>query len=212
MPERVLLEGTAVRLDPLELSHVDELLAAASEDRSTYGFTLVPNDELSMREYVSTALEDEQSGWALPFAIRSSATGRVVGSSRFLDLDYWGSVPVWPPGRPVTGGAGTPSVAEIGSTWLAASAQRTAINTEVKLLMLQHAFDGWEVERVTFKTDARNARSRRSIERVGATFEGIRRAHLRATDGSIRDSAYYSILRAEWPAVEQALLARGVTS
>ncbi|MET0275509.1 MAG: GNAT family protein, partial [Acidimicrobiia bacterium] len=95
--------------------------------------------------------------------------------------------------------------AEIGSTWLAASAQATPVNTEAKLLLLRHAFDTWRVERVTFKTDARNERSRRAIERIGATFEGVRRAHTIASDGTIRDSAYFSIVRSEWPAIEHEL-------
>jgi RimJ/RimL family protein N-acetyltransferase len=96
-------------------------------------------------------------------------------------------------------------VAEIGSTWLASSAQRTGCNTEAKLLMLGHAFDTWGVLRVTLKTDSRNTRSRRSIERTGGRFEGIRRAHARAVDGSVRDSAYYSIVATEWPNVSAAL-------
>jgi N-acetyltransferase len=208
VPERVVLQGDQVRLDPLELSDVEALVAAASENRSTYGFTLVPPDAASMQGYVSSALADEESGWALPFVVRWSASGRVVGSTRFLDLDYWTTPPSWPPGRAAVANGEPPSVAEIGSTWLAASAQHTAANTEAKLLLLRHAFDEWQVERVSFKTDARNTRSRQGIERLGATFEGVRRAHVPATDGSIRDSAYYSILRAEWPATQQRLVER----
>jgi len=112
-----------------------------------------------------------------------------------MDIDYWEGSPV-------------PSVLEIGGTWLTASAQRTGVNTEAKLLMLRHAFDTWDAERITFKTDARNARSRAAIERVGAQFEGIRRVHLRASDGGVRDTAYYSIIRAEWPDVRTGLEAR----
>ncbi len=195
-------------LEPLDLAHVDALVEAASEDRSRYRFTLVPDTESGMRSYVLAALEDEEFGWALPFAIRHVETERVVGSTRFLDLDYWSRPLTWPPGRPSVGGEGTPSVAEIGSTWLAASVQRTAVNTEAKLAMLSHAFDVWGVARVSFKTDARNAGSRQAIERVGATFEGIRRAHAMAFDGSIRDSAYFSILRSEWQDVRQHLRQR----
>ncbi len=205
MPDRVVLQGDVVRLDPLDIADVEALVDAASEDRSAYGFTLVPGEVTSMHDYVTGALDDEASGWSLPFVVRWSADGRVAGSSRFLDLAYWAS-PTWPPGRSVVAdGPGPPSVAEIGSTWLAASAQRTAVNTEAKLLMLGHAFGNWGVERVSFKTDARNLRSRQGIERLGATFEGVRRAHVPATDGSIRDSAYYSILRAEWPATRRVL-------
>ena len=97
---------------------------------------------------------------------------------------------------------------EIGNTWLAASAQRSRVNTECKLLLLTHAFDEWKVERITFKTDARNQRSRQAIERIGGRFEGVRRAHTLASDGSVRDSVYFSIVRDEWPAVQSALAAR----
>jgi RimJ/RimL family protein N-acetyltransferase len=137
-------------------------------------------------------LEDERAGCALPFVTTLSEGARVVGSTRFLDLDDWGEG--W-----------TPKVGEIGATWLAPSVQRTAVNTEAKLLMLRHAFDVWEVERITLKTDARNARSRAAIERIGAQFEGIRRAHVPASDGGARDSAYYSIIRREWPEVRAGL-------
>ncbi len=208
MPERVTLVGRFARLEPIELSDAADLVAAVTEDQRSYGYTLVPSTLDDMCRYVESALEDEQTGWALPFTVRLSS-GRVVGSTRFLDLGYW-STPSqsWPPGRPGTGGAGRPNVAEIGSTWLAASAQRTGTNTEAKLLMLGHAFDVWAVERVTFKTDRRNARSRRAIERIGARFEGVRRAHLPATDGTVRDSAYYSIIRDEWPDVRTTLADR----
>ena len=202
------LEGSVVRLDPLELGHVDALVRAASEDRSTYAFTVVPGSDAEMRAYVTAALDDEDSGWALPFVILERASDRVVGTSRFLDLDYWKSPPAWPPGRPSHLAVGAPNAAEIGSTWLAASVQRTGVNTEAKLLMLTHAFETWEVARVTFKTDARNQRSRDAIVRIGARFEGVRRAHSVASDGTIRDSAYFSIVAGEWPAAKAALVHR----
>lgn len=190
------------------MSHVGGLLAAATECRDTYGFTLVPGDRESMARYVRAALEDQRTGWALPFAVRDGAGGRVVGATRFLDLDYWSWPPSWPPGRSTPEPGAVPTVAEIGSTWLAASAQRTGSNTEMKLLMLGHAFDEWRVLRVTLKTDARNQRSRAAIERIGGRFEGVRRAHARAVDGSVRDSAYYSVLAEEWPRVREGLQAR----
>jgi len=98
-----------------------------------------------------------------------------------------------------------PSAAEVGGTWLAASVQRTGVNTETKLLMLAHAFEAWGVRRVTLKTDACNVQSRTAIERIGARAEGIRRAHMPALDGTIRDKAYYSIIAAEWPMIRQHL-------
>ncbi|MBB4916934.1 GNAT family N-acetyltransferase [Streptosporangium saharense] len=205
MPEPVTLRGERVCLEPLAAEHVGGLVAAATESRETYDFTRVPRDETAMSAYVRSALDDQRTGWALPFAIRDLSSGRVVGTSRFLDLDYWSWPPSWPPGRTVPRAEGVPSVAEIGSTWLAASAQRTGCNAEAKLLMLGHAFEVWEVLRVTLKTDARNERSRRSIERLGGQFEGVRRAHARAVDGTVRNTAYYSILTEEWPKVRSSL-------
>lgn len=206
MVERVVLPGEVVTLRPLTIDDVAGLVAAASEDRSTYRFTPVPDGADAMRAYVEAVLVDEQTGWALPFSTTLTDSGRIVGSTRFLDLDDWSDDRRV--GGPPLGAAGTPFTAEIGATWLAASVQRTAVNTEAKLLMLEHAFDTWGTERITFKTDARNARSRAAIERVGARFEGIRRAHVRASDGGIRDTAYYSIVRAEWPEVRAKLQAR----
>ncbi|MFF4416111.1 GNAT family N-acetyltransferase [Streptosporangium sp. NPDC001559] len=208
MPETVTLWGERVCLEPLTVEHVGGLVAAATESRETYDFTRVPQDEASMSAYVRSALDDQLTGWALPFAIRSLSSGRVIGTSRFLDLDYWSWPPSWPPGRTVPSAQGVPSVAEIGSTWLAASAQRTGSNTEAKLLMLGHAFEVWKVLRVTLKTDARNERSKRAIERLGGRFEGVRRAHARAVDGTVRDTAYYSIIAEEWPAVRSSLRER----
>src|SRR5262249_2752600 len=150
MPERVVLQGRVVRLDPLDVTDVDGLVLAANEDRESYAYTLAPATSDEMTTYVASALEDETTGWALPFVIRLDDSERIVGTTRFLDLDYWTESSAWSPGRPSTGGEGTPSVAEIGSTWLAASAQRTAVNTEAKLLMLSHAFETWQVERVSF--------------------------------------------------------------
>jgi RimJ/RimL family protein N-acetyltransferase len=208
MPQAVTLQGSRVRLEPLTSSHVDALVRAATESRDTYNFTLVPADRTGMERYVEAVLEDQGTGWALPFAIYDLRRRAIVGTSRFLDLDYWSWPPAWPPGRTTPQPDAIPTVAEIGSTWLAPSAQRTGCNTESKLLMLSHAFDTWGVLRVTLKTDSRNTRSRLAIERIGGRFEGIRRAHTRAVDGSVRDTAYYSIVTAEWPAVYTALKTR----
>ncbi len=205
MPERVVLAGRVVTLRPMTVDDVDALVVAATEDRTSYAFTPVPGDGAAMRAYVDAVLEDERAGWALPFVTTLTDGARVVGSTRFLDLDDWNSRRI---GGAPTGATGTPKTAEIGATWLAASAQRTAVNTEAKLLMLGHAFETWEAERITLKTDARNARSRAAIERIGAQFEGIRRAHVPASDGGIRDSAYYSIIRCEWPGVRAGLARR----
>ncbi|WP_324273328.1 GNAT family protein [Blastococcus brunescens] len=197
------LAGTSVRLEPLAMGHAPGLAAAAAEDRSSYAFTAVPDGPGQAEEYVRAALAEQAGGRVLPFAVVRTRDDAVVGSTRFLDLDVVGY-----PGVVVPDDDRPPNVGEIGSTWYAASVQRTAVNTKVKLLLLGHAFDVWQVLRVTLKTDARNQRSRTAIERLGGRFEGIRRAHTTATDGTVRDSAYYSIVRTEWPGVRGGLLRR----
>ena len=197
------LAGEHARLEPLSEAHAPALAAAAAVDRSSYAFTRVPDGREEAAEFVRQALAEQAGGQVLPFAVVRTRDDTVVGSTRFLDMEVLGV-----PGVVVPDDRRPPSVVEIGSTWYAASAQRTALNTEVKLLLLGHAFDVWRVLRVTLKTDARNERSRTAIERLGARLEGIRRAHTTASDGTIRDSAYYSIVAAEWPAVRNGLLRR----
>src|SRR5688572_14752314 len=156
-----------------------------------------------MRAYVQSALAEHAARRAMPFATLD-ATGTVVGATRFGNIEFW----TWPAGNPNQRGADVPDVVEIGWTWLSASAQRTAVNTEAKLLMLTHAFETWRVHRVSLMTDARNTRSRQAIERLGARADGVLRAQRPATDGGIRDTAAYSILDGEWPAVKARLRAR----
>jgi len=200
----VTLPGRHVRLEPLALEHVEGLLAAASEDRSTYAWTTVPDSAGSMREYVSAALDLAARGEAVPFVTRLGDTGRVVGTTRFANFEYH----AWPEGHPLRRPVGAPDAVEIGWTWLAASAQRTPVNTEAKWLMLRHAFETWGVRCVRLKTDRRNERSRAAIERIGGKLDGVIRAHSPGADGTLRDSAYFSILAAEWPAVDAGLRAR----
>jgi len=200
----VVLEGRHVRLEPLTVGHAQALVEVATGPRETYGLTLVPGDEATMARYIQTALGDQESGRALPFATVGRATGRVVGTTRFGNIEFW----AWPPGNLNQRGEDRPDVAEIGWTWLAASAQRTPINTEAKLLMLAHAFEEWRVHRVSFMTDARNERSRRAILRLGARFDGALRAARPASDGGIRDTAAFSILEDEWPEVKTQLQSR----
>ena len=200
----VVLEGRHVRLEPLALDHARALLAAGSGPRDTYGFTTVPPDEPSMLRYIEAALRDQEAGRTLPFATVAKATGQVVGSTRFGNIEYW----VWPAGNPYQRGEDLPDVVEIGWTWLAAESQRTPINTEAKLLMLTHAFEAWRVHRVSLMTDARNERSRRAIQRVGARFDGVIRAQRPGSDGTIRDTAAFSILGSEWPTVKRQLHSR----
>ena len=203
----VTLEGRHVRLEPLALEHVGPLLAAARGERETYAFTLVPATEGEMATYVRAALEQQAAARALPFATVDRSTGRVIGSTRFGNVEFW----PWPPGNPLQRGEDVPDVVEIGWTWLTAGAQRTAINTEAKLLMLEHAFERWRVHRVSLMTDARNARSRAAILRIGARFDGVVRAQRLASDGTVRDTACYSILDREWPDVRAHLTARLAT-
>src|SRR5579875_3807054 len=159
MLSRFTLEGPAIRLEPLTLDHVPALAAAAAGSRDSFGFTWVPDGEEDARRYVEAALADRDTGRTVPFAVRTRAGHRIVGSTRFLELEVFGWPPPWPPGAaqgPVPSNGHPPAVAEIGSTWFATSVQRTGVNPECKLLMLRHAFDVWGVVRVTLKTDARN--------------------------------------------------------
>jgi N-acetyltransferase len=204
MVRPVTLEGRFVRLEPLSPAQAGALLAAATGPRETYGLTLVPGSAVETAAYIETALADQRATRSLPFATVDRASGRVVGSTRFLNIEFW----TWRAGNRHQRGPERPDVAEIGATWLAASAQRTPINTEAKLLMLAHAFDHWRVHRVSLMTDARNQRSRQAILRLGARFDGILRAARPASDGAIRDTAAFSILEAEWPAVRANLEGR----
>src|SRR5262245_31987125 len=185
-------------LRPLVEADAGALAAAAAESREPFGFTRVPDGVEDARRYIALALTERDAGRRLPFAILWQ--NRLVGSTSFLEIQQWR----WPAGSPLQRDEG-PDVVDIGATWLAASAQRTRCNTEAKLLMLTHAFEVWRVHRVALKTDERNAASRRAIERLGARFEGVRRADMPGQDGSVRHSAYYSIMQAEWPAVRKTL-------
>ena len=190
------LVGEVVRLTPMTTNDVDDLVAAATEDRSTYGFTTVPGDHASMTEHVDGLVASAARGHDVPFVTRDAATGRAIGSTRFLALrSFYGRE--------------FPDAVEIGGTWLGASAQRTGANTDAKLMMLTHAFDTWNVQRVDFKTDARNARSRAAIERLGARFDGVLRnwqpSLVPGEEGLARDSAMYSIIPSEWPAIRARL-------
>ncbi|MER7764596.1 GNAT family protein [Streptomyces sp. NPDC097619] len=215
MPVSVVLTGRLARLEPLAPHHAEAIAEAGAEDRTSYAYTPVPHGPEAAREYIDRALADQAAGRSLPYAIVGQTDGRVVGSTRFLDLDYWQGPLVWPavPGVPFGDPAtAVPDAAEIGNTWLSPRAQGTGINTEVKLLMLRHAFETWGVRRISLRADARNTRSRVAIERLGATCEGVRRAHSRGLDGVVRSTAFYSILDEEWPAVRAILELRTAPS
>jgi RimJ/RimL family protein N-acetyltransferase len=198
-----ILSGGHVRLEPLSRAHVPGLVAAAAEDPALYRWTVLPLETQGMMRYVDTAVRWRGEGTALPFATVRLSDGRVLGSTRFFDIERW----EWPAGHPQAGREG-PDGCEIGYTWLAASAIRTAANTEAKLLMLGYAFERWRVQRVSFHTDMRNERSRNALARLGAVFEGTLRAHRLASDLVPRDSARFSIVAAEWPGVRARLMQR----
>jgi RimJ/RimL family protein N-acetyltransferase len=198
-----LLHGTHVRLEPLARAHIAGLVTAAGRDLALYQWSAVPQGTAQMTRYVESALAAREAGTAQPFATVRIADGAVIGSTRFFDIERW----PWPSGHPDAGRSG-PDGCEIGYTWLAAAAMRTAANTEAKLLMLTHAFDEWGVRRVCFHTDVRNERSRAALARIGAQFEGVLRAHRLAADLTARDSARFSIVAAEWPGVKEHLRVR----
>jgi N-acetyltransferase len=184
-PERVILNGRFVRLEPLSEAHRDDLLAAAAEDPATFRYmgTDLSVGEAAWPAYLADALRPEYVAWATVDA----ASGRAIGASRFGDI------------APEHGRV------EIGWTWIAPSHQRSATNTEAKLLQLGYAFDELGATRVALKTDGRNLRSQAAIERLGAQREGTLRRHMRTPDGFIRDTVYFSILAEEWPAVKARL-------
>jgi N-acetyltransferase len=186
-PEPVVLEGQHVRLEPLGELHRDDLLAAAAEDPQTFRYMGTNIAVHGWDAWLREALEGVAQGRYVAWATVERATNRAVGSTRFGDIS------------PADGRV------EIGWTWIAPSRQRTALNTEAKLLQLRYAFDELGATRVALKTDGRNQRSQAAIERLGGVREGVLRRHMRLPDGFIRDTVYYSILSDEWPAVRQRL-------
>jgi len=183
----VTLEGRLVRLEPLSLEHVPGL-ADVGLDPAIWQWTIArPTTEADLRAWVEAALAGRDAGHELPFATIDQATGRPIGSSRFMNivLEH----------RRV----------EIGWTWLAPAWQRTGANREAKLLMLGHAFDTLGCRRVEFKTDSLNEPSRNALLAIGAAFEGIFRNHMVMPGGRMRHSAWYSVIDEEWPAVRAGL-------
>lgn len=203
MESDLILKGSHVRLEPLEPRHVDGLTQAASTDPSLYRWSPVPQTRAQAAGYVETALAWRDAGTAIPFAIVDDGDNVVIGSTRFWNMERW----AWPHGHERHGRL-YPDACEIGYTWFARSAIRTAANTESKLLMLSHAFETWQVYRVCFHTDARNERSRNALERIGGKYEGVLRAHRMAADFIPRDSVRYSIIAMEWPEVRERLARR----
>jgi RimJ/RimL family protein N-acetyltransferase len=195
----VTLVGRHVTLTPVTIDDVPGLVLAASGDRSTFRWSTIPDDLEGMSAVIQKQLDDQDGGTAVPFVTRRTDTGEIIGMTRFLLLRQWR-------GRPF------PDAAEIGGTFYAAPWQRTACNTEAKLLMMSHAFDVWDVQRLDLKSDARNERSRRAMERLGAQFEGVLRSwqpsQVDGEEGQTRDSSMYSVLPSEWPAIKARLTKR----
>ena len=160
-----------MQLEPLAHAHVPALLEVARRGRQAFALTYVPDDATAMRSYVDSALADASDGKAVPFATIERATGRVVGATRFGNIERWD----WPADHPLRRRSDRPDAVEIGWTWLDPAAQRTGINVEAKLLMLTHAFEEWQVHRVSLMTDARNVRCREAIHRLGAILDGVLR-------------------------------------
>jgi RimJ/RimL family protein N-acetyltransferase len=183
----IVLEGQLVRLEPLRLDHLDGL-AEVAFDPALWEFTLArPVDRAGLEAWLQTALDNAAAGTEMPFATVDRASGRPIGSTRYLNIV--------PEHRRF----------EIGWTWLATTAQRTGANREAKLLQLTHGFEGLAANRIEFKTDSLNERSRTALLGIGAQFEGIFRNHMVMPDGRLRHSAYYSVIREDWPKVKARL-------
>src|SRR5205814_3594933 len=186
----ITLEGQHVRLEPLTQAHAEAVIAAAADgDLWNSTVTIVPSRE-TIADYIQAALDGQTHGRELPFVIISRSSNQIVGTTRFYEI------------RPHD------RAAAIGYTWLAGSAQRTAINTESKLLLLTHAFEHWQCNRVELITDVLNQQSRAAILRLGAKQEGILRKHLILPSGRVRDSVLFSIIDDEWPEVKDRLMAK----
>ena len=184
----VVLEGRIVRLEPLRRDHLDGLAEVAFEP-ALWQYTLArPVDAAGLEAWIRTALANAEAGIEVPFATIDRATERAIGSTRYLNIV--------PEHRRF----------EIGWTWLATSAQRTGANREAKLLQLTHAFEDLDANRVEFKADSLNDKSRTALLGIGASFEGTFRNHMVMPDGRLRHSAYYSVTREDWPTVRSRLI------
>jgi RimJ/RimL family protein N-acetyltransferase len=185
----VLLKGRWVQLEPLGEVHRDALRAAADHER-IWAHTLMVASGSNFDRWFDDALAQQEARRQLPFAVRRVCDQAVVGNTSYLD-------PVLQHRR-----------LEIGSTWYTPDVWGTQVNPECKLLLLEHAFDGLGMNRVSFCTDVRNTRSQAAIEKLGAVKEGIMRSHMVTQGGRIRDSVLYSIVIGDWPALKARLTAR----
>jgi len=186
----VTLEGAHVRLEPLAKAHLAGLAAVGLDEELWLWIPVPVRTAEEMAGYIETALEEQERGVSLPFALIEKATRRVVGSTRYGNIDR------------------AHHRVEIGWTWVAREWQRTAVNTEAKYLLLRHAFETLGCIRVELKTDSLNERSRTAILRIGAREEGIFRNHMITASGRVRHSVYFSVVDSEWPAVKARLESR----
>lgn len=183
------LEGSVVRLEPIRHEHAEILWEIARENADDI-FRWIPYPMKTaddFRKVIDKAFDEQKRGDSVVFATVERKSGRVIGSTRFMNIDR------------------NNCRVEIGSTWIAPGWQRTAVNTEAKYLMLRHAFESWKCIRVELKTDALNQKSRTAIARIGAKEEGTLRRHLITWTGRVRDTVYFSILDDEWPTVKVQL-------
>ena len=184
------LEGSHVRLEPLSESHHAGLCAIGLDPELWKWIPFQVLDSDAMMRYIRTALAEQERGVSLPFATIEKASGKVIGSTRYLNIDM--------PNKRV----------EIGSTWIGAPWQRTSINTEAKYLMMRQAFETLGCNRVEWKTDSLNSKSRDAISRLGAKQEGIFRRHMVTWSGRLRDTVYFSVIAPEWPEIKANLEAK----
>ena len=185
----VVLVGQRVRLEPLAFEHLDDLVAVGL-DPAIWALTIArPADRAGIETWLTSALASAASGVDVPFATIDLVSGRAIGSTRFMSIV--------PDHRRL----------EIGWTWVGTGFQRTGANREAKYLQLVHAFEVLDANRVEFKTDARNEKSRKALLGIGTTFEGIFRRHMIMPTGPLRDSAFYSVIAEEWPEVKARLRA-----
>jgi len=188
--EPVVLEGSVVRLEPLSMDHLPGLIDVGLEADIWRWMPVSIQTPGDMRTYLETAIQGRESGREMPFATLERSSGRVVGGTRYLNIE--------PAHRRL----------EIGYTWISPAWQHTSVNTEAKLLMLTHAFNTLGALRVEFKTDALNEKSRTALLGIGAKEEGTMRNHMITQGGRRRDSVYFSVIEDEWPQVRQHLESR----
>lgn len=188
--ENVCLEGEFVRLLPLRFEHLDDLCEVGFDESVWLWTTQQIKNSDDMQKYIEAALDEFQRGVSLPFVTVEKSSNKIVGSTRFGNIDLQNRK------------------CEIGWTWVNPHWQRTFVNTEAKLLMLTHAFETWKCIRVELKTDVLNQKSQNAILRIGAKQEGVLRQHLITDSGRFRDSVYFSILDSEWEATKANLLAK----